>query len=361
MKFINFETVVTLVSFGIFTYQIIDAIKEYIDPPVVYIQNQVHLDGVEMPRIYICQLNQFNYTIANSYGYEYNTDYVIGKMMGSNSVSWNGNASLKTKELMDTIYQINEEILPNINTETKLIFIQPSGYCQEVTKLKATVKVSSTVETKVYVVDPQTDNDIRIELIDSEADYIEITPTFYGTFEDLKLFLTLEMYDDSIQDGETCTNYQKISSSYGDCIHLNTKNIFNSKLGCLPPWFPGKESQKCSKTVTNLDIEDRQKFQKLAKKIYRREPLDDFECKPSCLKMKVSARKMYHKKNYLERGKITLTIDDKVIVHQLTPNYNFFDLITELGSALGLWLGLSVLSLVDGFTIVASLFQRMKK
>ena len=361
MKYIKFETVFILVAFGIFTYQMIDAINEYIYPPVVYIKKQINLDDVEMPRIYVCELNQFNYTIANSFGYKYNTDYVIGEMMDSDSISWNGNSSLKPTKLMEKLYQLDQENLPSVNTETELIFIQPSGYCQEVTKLESTIKVLSTVETKVYIVDPQTDNDIRIELIDPEADFMEITPTFFGTFEDLKLFLTLEIYDDSIQDGETCTNYQKISSSYGDCMYLKTKYIFSSILGCLPPWFPGKESEKCTNAVTNLEEESQQKFQKLAKKMYRREPLNDFDCKSSCVKMKVSARKMYHKKNYLERGKITLTFDEKVIVQQLTPNYKFFDLITELGSALGLWLGLSVLSLLDGFTVAANLFQRLKK
>ena len=357
MKFVTLKSLFTLLVIGIFTYQINNAINKFLDPSHVYIKTHMDLVTTEMPRVYICQVNQFNYTIANSLGYAYNTEYVIGQVMNSNKISWNGNKST-VKDLNDQIYQLDKQILPEVNHETRLIFIQPVGYCLEVIDLKATISIFSTSDTKVTVINPYIANDIRIEIGDPEADMIEIAPTYYGTYEGLKILLNLEIYDDSIHNGKACTDYKDMESTYGSCLHSEITKSFMDTLGCLPQSIFHNSSENCVKPIEDISSMKKEKFEKLAKKIYGIEPIKSKKCRNPCRRMKVSAKKMYHKKNYREYGEIHLMFDDEVTVYTLVDINGVFDLITDLGSALGLWLGLSALNLFDGFsTILHTLYK----
>ena len=357
MKYITLKTLFTLVAIVIFTYQMYDAVTKFLDPTHVYVQIQMDLKEVEMPRIYICQLNQFNYTIANSFGYEYNTEYVIGHVINTNKISWSGNNS-NVKDIQNKIYQFDRQRLPEVNRETSLIFIQPVGYCLEVTEKKSLISIKSTADTKVNVINPYIANDIRIEIGDPEADILEITPTYYETYEALKIQLNLDIFDDSIYRGKRCTNYKEIESTYGTYLYTEVTKTFMDSLGCLPQSIFQNNKEQCIKPLEKVSSMKKEKFETLAKKIYRSEPINLRKCRSPCKRMKISAKKIYHKKNYRKYGAIHLIFDDEVTVHTLVGIRGLFDLVTDLGSALGLWLGLSALNLFDGFnTILHTLYK----
>ncbi len=334
-----------------------DAVIKFLDPPHVYVQSQMNLKEVEMPRIYICQVNQFNYTIANSFGYEYTTKYVLGQVMNSNKISWSGNNS-NVKDIQSKIYQLDKQNLPTVNLETNLIFIQPVGYCLQVTDQKTPISIFSTSDTKVNVIDPYIANDIRIEIGDPKADFIEIAPTYYGTYEGLKIQIKLDIFDDSINRGKSCTDYKVVKSKYSTCLHTEITKTFMDSLGCLPQPIFHNNTENCDKPLANVSTKNKEKFEKLSTKIYGIEPIKHEKCRNPFTRMEISAKKMYHKKNYRKFGEIHLIFDDEVTVHTLADIKGLFDLVTDLGSALGLWLGLSALNLFDGFnTILHTLYK----
>ena len=268
-----------------------DAVTKFLDPPHVYVQSQMDLKEVEMPRIYICQVNQFNYTIANSFGYQYTTKYVLGQVMNSNKISWSGNNS-NVKDIQSKIFQLDKQNLPRVNLDTNLIFIQPVGYCLQVTEQKTPISIFSTSDTKVNVIDPYIANDIRIEIGDPKADIIEIAPTYYGTYEALKIQLNLDIFDDSIYRGKRCTNYKEIESTYGTCLYTEVTKTFMDSLGCILQSIFHNDTEQCIKPLEKVSSMKKEKFETLAKKIYRSEPINLRKCRSPCKRMKKELQKI---------------------------------------------------------------------
>ena len=70
-------------------------------------------------------------------------------------------------------------------------------------------------------------------------------------------------------------------------------------------------------------------------------------CKPPCVKMDITLERVVHETQMV--GKSVVDIHWPTTVKVKTTAYSFdkFALIVELGSSLGLWLGLSALSFLD--------------
>ena len=56
---------------------------------------------------------------------------------------------------------------------------------------------------------------------------------------------------------------------------------------------------------------------------------------------------MTYRGNFKARAQLELVWGNQVTINKAVHSIEFFDLIVELGSALGLWLGLSAVSLLD--------------
>ena len=355
---VKLKTVFIIFGIGMFSSQMYKAMEKLMYPSTAYVQENVNLDDIDLPSIYICANNQFNYTVSVKNGYKYNTDYVLGKVAGSEFISWRGNDSLTAADLNEQIYNPKGQQIDVVNGAATVQFIQPFGFCYKVTNMREGVKVRSFNDIKVYVVDPQTTNDIRIETIDQNVDMIEIAPVNHETYEGKIFTVNLELIDESIHDGLTCTDYKIHNSTYGNCEFVKTRDILQNSLGCLPFWFPAEESKKCQQPLRIPDQDKKDEFEKLGQAIYNRQPLHYLGCKPSCLKTKASAQKLYYRKNYIDFGQITLKFDNQVKVNKLVYTYGLFELMTELGSSLGLWLGLSIINLLDAFTYTVNIMMK---
>ncbi len=122
------------------------------------------------------------------------------------------------------------------------------------------------------------------------------------------------------------------------------------KFGCLFPWFPEvsgsstcKEIRKRNDNDFKRSILDLGNFV-LGLKTHLIEP-----CKPSCLTMSIKLKRLDQWTGN-DAAILQFNILDDVTVHTATSAYDMFNLVVDLGSALGLWLGLSAVSIFD-FTV----------
>ena len=82
------------------------------------------------------------------------------------------------------------------------------------------------------------------------------------------------------------------------------------------------------------------------------------KCLKPCITMDVKLKEVHVISNLAFYGGIEINIhDEEIIVYTDTYAYDMFSLVVDLGSALGLWLGLSALSIFD-YVIEALIFSK---
>ena len=199
----------------------------------------------------------------------------------------------------------------------------------------------------IYFVDPAVANDIRTEeTLDAK---ISIGPSSNDQYIFENVEIEYIVHDNSIHDGSTCTDYKKQKTTYGTCLKNILKLKFLSRYGCMPPWVYGSNlEQVCEE----------------GKMIAAGANMDDFiyitiwfltgnfeadifhTCLPPCTTMITKVQEV-HRGEYLDYAYLEAKSKKWAAVHTQVYSYDIFSLTVDLGSALGLWMGLSCLSILD--------------
>ena len=133
---------------------------------------------------------------------------------------------------------------------------------------------------------------------------------------------------------------------YNKCIDDQLHGIFSGNFNCTPPWL--STHNQCDGIYSRKYFDNNPTF---SKQIVL--PLLNFgnnkieaDCRKSC------ETKHYHVDVRGDTSKGSkhhayITVDQKVSVTEKVANYSPFQFIIDVGSSLGLWLGLSVLGIHD--------------
>ena len=166
------------------------------------------------------------------------------------------------------------------------------------------------------------------------------------------------------EDG-SCMNYPSAEhQSYTACVDEELRGLVVPTLGCMIPWM--SELERCTGNVTRLP--DYQQIEQwlsaVIQEAWRGVQYKSTRCPLPC-------NLITGKASYLLSGATThnsfgLYLEDEVKVERIVLAYGFTDLLVEIGSCLGLWLGLSVVGIFDiAVTFVAylqnSLYRYFKK
>ena len=148
-------------------------------------------------------------------------------------------------ELKKKIYINDYSNLLVENGDPVEVFSQTHGYCQKVSNYVLDENIDFSIKTtekvKVYIENPYEANNLEITTTEVSGPIIEIQPR--KPFEIKMYEVTFQLYDSTIlQDRNVCTDYTKLSTTYGECIEELMRKKFITWLGCLPPWFPPNNS-----------------------------------------------------------------------------------------------------------------------
>ena len=227
----------------------------------------------------------------------------------------------------------------DVNSELK--YLTPFGFCLSWSLLKNEVTLSSKESTSVFIIDPTYSNDLV--LLGSKSVKLNFGSLGNGFYSGYKYEVQITLHDERINDGLSCIDYDRIDSSYGECIEDRMRKNMLMELGCLLPWVPDAANSSCE-NVKNLKMPE--VFHKeISKFVYGWKIKSLLMCKQPCLRLgfkEVEIIKVLNKKNY---GYAEILFYDEVKVYTDVFAYDMFSLVVDLGSALGLWLGLSALNL----------------
>ena len=338
------------------------SLGKYFDKPIVQETSTISIDDMnQMPVMYICQDAQFDYAEGKSYGYPSLWKFLIGKLENTNNFTWTGkHRNQSFAKLQKILFNVNYNSTTVHSSETRnydfpyvqsyndSIFISPYGYCMKLKKQTIHIQVKSTVKTDVILTDPVLENQIRITGM--QYGTFGIGPTPDGLFETKHYEIALSLHDLSVHDGKTCTDYEKTGSSYGECTESMFKNTILEWYGCPQTWVQGNSIKPCDANMSKL-VSDEQiiyEVQNEMNKLVTGFELNMFkQCMKPCMTMQLNYNLRRHILKRLDKSDIRIMFDEKVTVFKDVFAYDGFNLVVDVGSALGLWLGLSALSIFD--------------
>ncbi len=81
-------------------------------------------------------------------------------------------------------------------------------------------------------------------------------------------------------------------------------------------------------------------------------------CKASCTRMDIKLTKVMEIQHYPHYVLMSTEHEEQVNVYTLTYSYDAFSLAVEIGSALGLWLGMSAIGILD---VIIDIWRQAQK
>jgi hypothetical protein len=339
-----------IIAFILFCIQVQQSVKKYFQFPVVVEKSTIPVEELPSPVVYICQDDQFNHSKARRHGYEYIMNFATGTMMNNKNVTWNGKDNDVTYQDLENMLFKNDyqTILSNLSHTWQRIFLFPHGICLKLIGVspKLLVHLRATKRVIFIVVDPYMANSIRTEqTVDAKTIIGPIDEHFEAEVNEVEYTL----HDASIHDGVTCTKV-KSEKSYGNCVEGLLRRRFLSVYGCLPPWVSSRKPEMICGSETNVSSEVIRKrpFYWELQQLMNNRKVDMFKnCLPPCLTLQTKLWKTRYESNFVDHAILDVKSQDWATVYTQVNSYDIFNLTVDLGSALGLWMGWSCLSILD--------------
>ena len=346
----HIRSLIQLITSGVFLYQMILSFQRFNKHKVIQEKSMTTIDNIKKPVIYICQDNQFNYEKARKIGYQYMSTLAPGELNDTPKITWKGKfENLDNHKIFELLYESDYSDLSVIYSNAEKSYMAPHGWCMLLKSSNYTKEfIKTTKQSLILVVDPSKVNNLRTLEMDNGR--IMFGPTESNLYDWSAYEISIRLYNSNINDGKSCTNYDILNSSYGECIEDAIQAVFMKYYGCLPPWFPSSTKYTCEDYLEvkidkhTLPINISEDFKLM---YYGRQMEMLNKCLPPCLIMKIKMKRTAYRSDRIDNAFFHYVFDNDVIVYTDAYAYEEFDLVVDLGSALGLWLGLSALSICD--------------
>ncbi len=347
-----FRMIVLLISFVMFCYQLNTATQNLMNPGTVDSSHERDATDDDMPLITVCPTNQINSTSLEELRYPSYGDMLYGYAICNETTwctSWGAHANLTFDELKNQVF--NLETVNNFQIyggkyNTSLVFLPGYGFCKESPLLMY------SEEIELYHWNPDY---VRVFLTDRK--YRSYYMPYVGSHIGKEFFMipyTEHYINVQIQEDNNCNNDESPMSEeeFQKCVDDEIQNEFeHNNISCVPPWL--SHNKPCTQTY---EPNFYGKFNKYFTKnyynklviFYKNTRIED-KCRQTCKRTTyfVNEEGSTGIPVYEEGSTGILSFNRKVIVTERMPNYNMFKYIVDVGSSLGLWLGLSVLGLHD--------------
>ena len=254
------------------------------------------------------------------------------------NLTWNETYGLLHHHSNDNVsFVLKEQKVENI-TE---MFIITIGGCkvfqgQPVKKMEMEFQDKSG-KYIVYVLDPTANNHFQIpfSLGLGEGMYIK----FHENTSVVKAY-RIQLKETTMETGVACLNYPTAQfKTYSECIDEEIRRGMLQSLGCMVPWMSGKD--QCTSPVQRKS-EHKALIESVRSKVDDAyggmEFRADAACPRPCSLVSAYSRYSSFSTGY-KTNTLILQFDEDILVENIKLAYSFINLLVEIGSCLGLWLG----------------------
>ena len=283
-------------------------------------------------------------------------DFTLGYQEGSNKYTWKGkHGNLTFEELQALVFTPDYGRLRSAYGTIHKVFMPRLGFCLKLIDDNSKVYIKENKKSVLIIVDPFRENGLRA--LEMDNGMLHFGPTYENFYDGASYELEYRLKDSSLYDGKSCSDYNRFNSSYGSCIESIMREKLLGCYGCLPPWFPGSMKKTCE-TDISISSNDKSACQLLSHtflNFFLGRDLKIFEnCLPPCMKMELRMKSTSHITNGKRYTRLSIFMKSQVVISKDTYSYDIFNLMVDMGSALGLWLGLSVMSILDNIIVCFS-------
>ena len=329
------------------------------DPTLTFVTRSSLSQLDKLIMVVICRTRQFDAEKASVFGYTSVAGYLTGQTGNVSDLTWSGkDGDVDPEDVLNQIFSLDTG---NITSKSKMNitkrFFLPFGVCSVVTgppqgfKInnnmhKITLYLNGTGDYMVYVLDPEAapSNQLPFYRMTGVTPSISLRASqtkrkYYG--------IQLTYHRNQANDG-SCVNYpdQHGHGSFAECVDEENHKRTRPVLGCIVPWMSKQDQCSGLQTMTP----SHQALVDWLISVYNYAKLGLLNKNSSCpdpCDMLTTHGKYLYTYSDKSKNKVRLTFADDVDVKTVVPAYGFEYLLVEVGSSLGLWLGLSVFGLFD--------------
>ena len=255
------------------------------------------------------------------------------------NLTWNETFALLHHQSNDNVSFVLEEqkVYDNI-TE---MFVITIGGCkvfegQPVKKMEIEFQDTSG-RYIVYVSDPTANNHFQIPF--SLGLGVDMYIKFHENTNIVKAY-RIQLKETTVETDVACLNYPTAKfKTYSDCIDQEVRRGMLHSLGCMVPWMSNRD--QCTSPVQRK-TEHKALIESVRSKVDDAyggmEFRADAACPRPCSLVSAYSRYASFSTGY-KTNTLVLQFDEDILVENITLAYAFTDLLVEIGSGLGLWLG----------------------
>ena len=365
---VRLKVILQVLAFVVFSWQMKSALLKYSNAPTMVSGSSKTINNFDKHiLITICKSSQFDYIRSPLLGYKTRTPFLAGEHNSNKILTWTGTGNLTLNETINILFQagIKEQNVYTDFVETNTKFLIPFGVC---TVLKG--KPSQLISDKekrldlylknagkyvVYITDVASDLHFQIQRPLATGDKMSIKIPVNTTMNK-QAFYSVELTERQVNTGDgSCINYpdQAGHTSYHDCVEKENQRRILPILGCMVPWMSNEN--QCTGFLERLPKHE--VYLQWIKDVYKNSVAGDFYHSLSCLlpcnlvtahAANLEDRESDYKGDHI----IAIYFKKNVKVETVILAYGMDSLLVEIGSSLGLWLGLSVVGLFDVLLLI---------
>ena len=358
---ISLRTVIHGAAFIFFTLQMVFAVQKYMAKPTMVSPETRQFSSLKKPlQITVCKVDQFNHTHAAKLAYSLQNHFLAGEITNQTVLSWTGHTNRTFEETMYFLYNSTEDIVftagysDPINGTISSKFLVPLGLCKVfVGKPPATfmsIKLATTEMSPhmMFISDPTATKSFQLPYSLMSGLQITLKPPAYANYN-VQIRETKVYTDDG-----SCVDYPNPHhESYSDCVDAEMRDWIMPTLGCMLPWMSTRDA--CTKPIQRL-----LKHEPLVKWIFNMVinsyggiEYESESCPQSCTLLSAHSAMTLSGYPMFQYSLIFLYFKKDIQVEKIVLAYDSTALLVEIGSCLGLWLGLSIVGIFDLMVLAA--------
>ena len=265
-------------------------------------------------------------------------------------LNWGGSQNLSFDAMVKILYRADYDgIYYGQNRSTTDIFVVSTGHC----------KILKDYQLPLIGIYFLTENNYTVHIVNRNkslatgfskqtltGDKISSSALVNG----IKIFnLRLVHFHYSNEEGTGCVNYGNGEryKTHADCVDRYYEKYFMSILGCTVPWIRSGKLSCNRANLTSANIRAyKNEMKRLLLNVVLGNSINIKACPKPCHDLELVATQTYFTPRKDLRG-LELIINRNVLVKRFEKMYGKFELVVDMGSSLGLWIGLSFLDVYD--------------